>query len=178
VTRYDPKKHHRRSIRLREYDYRQPGAYFVTITTHGRECIFEDPVFRGVAETMWQRLPRHFPRVELDEWVVMPNHLHGIVVLVPDGETTDAPLDEPPPSGPASGSLGAIVGNFKSVTTRRINRMRKTPGMPLWQRNYHERVIRNEREWNAIRQYIRDNPARWHDDPDHPDRLADRNALA
>jgi REP element-mobilizing transposase RayT len=75
-----------------------------------------------------------------------------------------------PTSGPASGSLGAIVGNFKSVTARRINRIRKSAGTPVWQRNYYERVIRNEREWNAIRQYIRDNPAHWAEDRENPDR--------
>jgi REP element-mobilizing transposase RayT len=172
MTGYDPKVHHRRSIRLRGYDYRLPGAYFVTIVTQGRVCLFDDPLFCSVAETMWQRVPRHFPQVRLDEWVVMPNHLHGILVLAPEGEGADPTLDErSTPNGPPSGSLGAIVGNFKSVTARRINRIRKTPGTRVWQRNYHERVIRNEREWNAIRQYIRDNPAHWHDDPDHPDRF-------
>jgi len=83
VARYDPDKHHRRSIRLQGYDYTQSGAYFVTIVTHGRELLFDDPVLRRVAETMWQRIPRHFPHVELDEWVVMPNHVHGIIVIAP-----------------------------------------------------------------------------------------------
>jgi REP element-mobilizing transposase RayT len=76
-----------------------------------------------------------------------------------------------PPTGPPSGSLGAIVGNFKSVTARRINRVRKTPGVRVWQRNYYEHIIRNERELNGIRQYIRDNPARWAEDRENPDRL-------
>jgi REP element-mobilizing transposase RayT len=165
MSRYDPNKHHRRSIRLRQYDYTQPGAYFVTLVTHGRELTFDDSVLCRVAETMWQRIPRHFPFVELDECVVMPNHVHGILVIVDQNANNDTP-----PSGPASGSLGAIVGNFKSVTARRINRIRKTPGTPVWQRNYYERVIRNERELNAIRQYIRDNPAHWAEDRENPDR--------
>jgi putative transposase len=184
---YDPDKHHRRSIRLREYDYTQPGAYFVTIDTHDGELLFDDPVLRRVAETMWQRIPRHFPFVQLDESIVMPNHLHGILFLADraregdecpeagseggadledngDGAHPPPAEDAPPrypPSGPLSGSLGAIVGNFKSVTARRINRIRKTPGHPVWQRNYYERVIRNERELIAIRKYIRDNPENW-----------------
>ena len=169
LTRYDPRKHHRRSIRLRGYDYRQPGACFVTIVTHGRTPLFDDPVLRGVAETMWQCIPAHFPVLELDEWVLMPNHLHGILVVVTDGVRQNEPL---PDTAAPPGSLGAVVGNLKSVVARRINRVRKTPGMPVWQRNYHERVIRSEREWNAIRQYIRDNPARWSEDSDHPDRFA------
>jgi len=203
VTRYDPHKHHRRSIRLKGYDYTQSGAYFVTIVTHGRELLFDDPVLRRVAETMWQRVPRHFPHVELDEWVVMPNHIHGIIVITAVGAThsTDnastaagglqdaepgsargasgnaSPLPprhngnaSPLPCGPPSGSLGAIVGNFKSVTARRVNRIRKTPGAPVWQRNYYERVIHNERELNTTRQYIRDNPAHWAEDRENPNR--------
>ena len=194
-----PDKHHRRSIRLRGYDYTQSGAYFVTIVTQGREPLFGDvvdgemvlSVYGRVAVTMWRRIPRHFPHVELDEWVVMPNHIHGIIAImdvvrgrgdafpakhsgelgsahgetsiasqVPDGECVA-------PTGPPSGSLGAIVGNFKSVVTRRINRMRKTSGARVWQRNYYERIIRNERELNAVRQYIHDNPVHWRDDTEN-----------
>ena len=184
----DPKRHRRRSIRLKGYDYRQPGAYFVTICTYQRELLFEDPVLRHAAESRWQRIPRHFPHVQLDTWVVMPNHIHGILVFAEDarrGEASPAtdskakphpanaasPLDEttsgdasplPRPTGGVSpGSLGAVVGNFKAVTARRINDLRRTPGIPVWQRNYYEHIVRNERTLNAIRQYITDNPARW-----------------
>ena len=193
---YDPRKHHRRSIRLRGWDYTWPGAYFVTICTHDGECLFEDPTLRQVVETMWQRIPRHFPHVRLDEFVVMPNHVHGIVWIVdnvgarhsrgPSSPTSAIPSDEPAqskkqlsgnasplrPRGVVPGSLGAVIGNFKSVTARRINRVRKTPGAPVWQRNYYEHIIRNERELNAIRQYIRDNPARWAEDIENPNRIA------
>jgi putative transposase len=185
---FDPRRHHRRSIRLPGYDYGSAGAYFVTICTHQRELLFDDPVLRRVAETLWQRIPRHFPHVRLDEWVVMPNHLHGLVVITGDprrGEASPAigshaepvpasetgsvsqvvPRDASPlprrPNGVSSGSLGAIIGNFKSVTARRINRLRRTPGAPVWQRNYYEHIVRDERALNAIRQYIADNPARW-----------------
>ena len=186
--RYDPDRHHRRSIRLLGYDYCSAGAYFVTVCTHRRELLFEDPVLRRVAETMWQRIPRHFPNVQLDGWVVMPNHVHGIVVITDDpcrGETSPetvssahwstsnetgstrepitrdvSPLRRRPIGAPA-GSLGIIVGNFKSVTARHINRLRRTPGAPVWQRNYYEHVVRDERALDAIRQYIAGNPARW-----------------
>ena len=186
--RFDPRRHHRRSIRLPGYDYRQKGAYFVTVCTHERELLFEDPVLRRVAETVWQRIPRHFPHVRLDAWVVMPNHVHGIVTIVGDAcrgeaspEATSAMQGVAPAGsysgweavagdasplrsragGVAPGSLGAIVGNFKSVTARRINRLRGTPGMPVWQRNYYEHIVRDERALNGIRQYIADNPAHW-----------------
>jgi REP element-mobilizing transposase RayT len=188
ATRFDPSRHHRRSIRLPGYDYRSAGAYFVTICTHQRELLFEDPVLRRVAEALWLRIPRHFPHVQLDAWVVMPNHVHGILVITGDtcrGEASPETLSPTNPmvsggtgsaeqavaedasplpqrrAGLAPGSLGAIVGNFKSVTARRINRLRGTPGAPVWQRNYYEHVVRDERALNAIRQYIADNPARW-----------------
>jgi REP element-mobilizing transposase RayT len=186
----DPKRHHRRSIRLRGYDYRQPGAYFVTICTHQQELLFEDPRLRRVAETGWQRIPRFFPQAGLDAWVVMPNHIHGIIAIVDEhrrGEasqgTGSGPIaveerrsglaskgvagDASPlqaarrPRGVAPGSLGAIVGNFKSVTARRINALRGTPGMPVWQRSYYEHVVRNEQALEATRLYIAANPDRW-----------------
>jgi REP element-mobilizing transposase RayT len=188
---YDPDKHHRRSIRLKGYDYAQPGAYFCTIVTHQRELLFDDPVLRRIVETMWQHIPRHAPHVSLDEWCVMPNHVHGILVITERSRRGDAfpvnrsdsrgstfigtlPVDTAgsseciAPTGTSPGSLGAIVGNFKSVAARRINRVRKTPGASVWQRNYYERVIRNERELDAIRQYIVDNPLHWESDPEHP----------
>jgi REP element-mobilizing transposase RayT len=159
--RFDPVRHHRRSMRLPAYDYRSAGAYFVTICTYERELLFEDPVLRRVAERLWQRIPRHFPHVRLDEWVIMPNHIHGILVIVGDPLPRRA-------SGVEAGSLGAIVGNFKSVAARRINRLRGTPGMPVWQRNYYEHVVRDEGTLKAIRQYIADNPAQWEWDTYNP----------
>jgi putative transposase len=194
MSHYNPNRHRRRSIRLRQYDYTQPGAYFVTIVTHGREPLFDDPVLCRVAQTMWQRIPQHSSFVQLDESIVMPNHIHGILVIVErdcggDASSVDRSINSrrssekapvvlrpnslecvAPLSGPASGSLGAVVGSFKSVTARRINHIRKTPGAPVWQRNYYERVIRNERELSAIRQYIRENPANWAEDQENPDR--------
>lgn len=84
TMKYDPLKHHRHSIRLRGYDYSQGGAYFVTICVDNRECLFDDRVLRRVAETYWRTLPQHFPNVVLDEWIVMPNHLHGVIVIADD----------------------------------------------------------------------------------------------
>ncbi len=194
--RYDPDKHHRRSIRRPHWDYTSAGAYFVTIVTHGREMLFDDPVLRGVAETAWQDIPRHFPRVALGEWVVMPNHVHGIIWIADDDGRGEAfpdrsvanrgdgseesprsangfagnasPLQHNDNPRLAAGSLGAILGNFKSVSARRINQVRHSPGTPVWQRNYWERIIRNERELRAVQQYIGDNPMHWLEDTENP----------
>jgi putative transposase len=179
---YDPQKHHRHSMRLRAYDYTQAGVYFVTIVTYRRELLFDDPVLRRLVETLWLAIPRHFPVVALDEYVVMPNHLHGLLWIIDGHRRGEAfakgsmlidmpamaalPIDwvsraNASPLHVIPGSLGAIVGNFKSVTTRRINQIRHTPGRAVWQRNFYDRVIRHESELAAVRQYIRDNPANW-----------------
>ncbi|MGE0824886.1 MAG: transposase [Candidatus Binatia bacterium] len=133
---FDPEKHHRRSIRLKGYDYRQAGAYFVTIVTHGRECLFGNVVDGGMAlsergkivQRCWDEIPVHFPNVQLDTFTVMPNHIHGIIVIV--GATHASPLPQAvfPPHGPETRSLGAIVGSFKSAVTKRINEQRGSPG--------------------------------------------------
>ena len=167
----DPARHHRHSIRLPHYDYTQAGAYFITIVTYQRELLFDDPVLRQIVETFWQRIPQHMPHVKLDVFVVMPNHFHGILWLIKTDLGTSMPdTISPPQSHLPAGSLGAIVGNFKSITTRRINQLRKTPGQPVWQRNYYEHIIRHDKELNAIRQYIIDNPANWLQDTENPDR--------
>jgi len=185
MARYDPQKYHRRSIRLPGFDYARPGAYFVTICTYERECILgqiKDGIiipseYGRVVESRWHALPRHFPHVRLDAFVIMPNHVHGIIVLADSpsrprsGRGEAFAANASPLQGTQPGSLGAIVQNFKSVTTRQINQMRGTPGMPLWQRNYYEHVIRNEDELNQIHTYIIENPRRWEWDENHPRRL-------
>ncbi len=180
---YRPFTHRRRSIRLPGYDYSQAGAYFVTVCTRNRECLFVDV---GDAEIRlnecgriiagcWQDIPLHFADARLDAFLTMPNHLHGIIVIG-DGDVgamhfskvrkMHRPYERPRGTVPAS--LGAIVQNFKSVSTRKINAARDTPGATIWQRNYYEHIIRNEREWSMIAQYIRDNPAKWSADLDNP----------
>ena len=190
---YDANKHRRRSIRLPEYDYRSPGAYFVTICVHGGECLLGQVVdgemrlneSGQIARDCWQAIPDHFPHVELDTWVVMPNHVHGIIVITDPavGAQHAAPLQREPQrepqqeraSGPSPrtnvqpGSLGAIVRSFKSAVTGRINQLRDTPGTPFWQRNYWEHIIRNERSLELIREYIETNPVRWSEDQLHPE---------
>ncbi len=165
-------RHHRRSIRLKGYDYAQAGAYFVTMCTQGRVCLFGDVVdgqmqlneCGQVVADSWLWLSGRYPYVGMDEWVVMPNHLHGIIILSePDcrGGSRTAPTKN-------RKSIGRLIGAFKTVSTKRLNAMRSTPGVPVWQRNYYEHIVRSEESLTRIRQYIVDNPARWEEDPENP----------
>jgi REP element-mobilizing transposase RayT len=163
---YNSTTHHRRSIRLPAYDYAQAGAYFVTIVCRSRALLLEDHRFRRVVEEVWQWLAEQYQHVELDEYVIMPNHIHGVVVIRQPrsrGASRGAPT-----SGTARKPLGQLVGAFKTVSTKRINEIGGTAGLPVWQRNYYERVIRGDAELNHIRQYIADNPAYWDKDPENP----------
>lgn len=168
--------HHRRSIRLKGYDYTLAGAYFVTLVTWQRECLFgrivEGEICRNelgeiVAKT-WLETAIVRPNVILDAFVVMPNHAHGIIVITEDGVRASRRLAPTEncihPTGVVSGSLGAIIGQIKSLSTKRINAFRQTPGNPVWQRNYFERIIRNERELESIWAYIEANPCSWNED--------------
>ena len=233
--RFEPLADDRRSIRLRGFDYALDGAYFVTVCVAGRKRIL-GRIRNGTAilseaghlvVTAWERLPLHYPHVRLDAFVVMPNHVHGIVVL--DGvvgtgrsgasggrrETGEVGAGRSGASGsrreagqvgagrsgasdgrPETGQVGAglraaptvarapiptsggvpdprrhalpeIVRAFKAFSARAINLRRGTPGTPVWQRNYYERILRDERALAAVRRYIRENPAKWGDDRFH-----------
>jgi putative transposase len=168
--RYDPDKHHRRSIRLKGYDYSQAGAYFVTVCIQQRECLFgevESEVVRlndsgAMVEGWWEELEKKFSTVVLDEWILMPNHLHGILFL--NGRAT------PSTTLPA---LGDVMGWFKTMTTNEYIRgvrnlgWRCFPGK-LWQRDFFDHIIRTSEELERIREYIRQNPSLWHEDPENP----------
>jgi putative transposase len=169
---YDRHKHHRRSIRLRGCDYSHPGAYFVTLCTYGRDCLFGAVAGGTVrlneyglaARDEWLRSAGARAEIELDAFVVMPNHIHGIVVITGGvGATGRSPLHyvDDRPRGPAKRSLASFIGGYKPAVTRRINQMRDTPGARVWQRNYYERVIRDEDELARARGYVVDNPGRW-----------------
>ncbi len=177
---YDPERHHRRSIRLPGYDYSQPGAYFVTVCTHDGEPLFGQVIdgimqpnrFGRIVHVCWSNLPRHYPHVALDEFVVMPTHAHMVIVLADDPSQAVptagyTPTGDRPPA-PTRHGLPEIVRGFKTSSAHRINASRGTPGVPVWQRNYYEHIIRNDRTLQAIRQYIRDNPLRWHLDRYNP----------
>ena len=182
VTPYDPARHHRRSIRLKGYDYTQPGAYFITLCTHDRAHLFGEVVdgemrlneWGEIVRDEWFKTAQVRPYVQLrdDEFVVMPNHIHGIIWIVGDvGVGATRRVAPTTPRGPAPQSIGAIIGQFKSAVTKRMNELRNTPGALVWQRNYYEHIIRNERALNAIRQYIEENPLRWELDRYNPDRI-------
>jgi putative transposase len=189
---HNPDRHHRRSIRLSGYDYSQAGAYFVTVCAKDRACLFgevADGVMRPndagrMVADVWVALPARFPTVQIDEFVVMPNHVHGIVVL--NDHDVGAPLvgalstdkragTRPAPTDKAitTPTLGDIVGAFKSITTDdyivgvRQNDWPAFSGK-LWQRNYYEHIIRDDESFERIRQYIMDNPPQWESDRENP----------
>jgi REP-associated tyrosine transposase len=224
---YDPLLHNRRSIRLPGYEYTRPGAYFITIVTYNRRHIFGD-IAAGemrlnacgiIARMEWLKTAVIRREIELDEFVVMPDHLHAIVIVkkrdddfavdggqfvgaggIPtvgaDGRQCAGADDIPtvradggqyvgaddiptvradggryvvgaegrPPLRRLPRSLGSIIAGYKSAVTARINRQRQTPGVPVWQRNYYDRIVRNENELFRFREYIRNNPIRWETD--------------
>ena len=169
----------RRSIRLRGYDYARAGAYFVTMVTHGRACLFGEVVDGEMRLNLFGRLVREewFRSVEIRceirlhpaEFVVMPNHIHGIVWLTDTvGAHGRAPLLRGGPLRRAPRSLGSFVAGLKSSVTKRINTLQQAPGVPVWQRNYYEHVIRDEKSLRRVREYILNNPARWAFDEENP----------
>ncbi len=168
-------EHHRRSIRLRGFDYAAHGAYFVTIVTHERREFFgrivADEMRLNVAGRIvakeWQRSGDLRSNVEIDDFVVMPNHFHGIVFLTQTDEGTLRSAPTRSFGGGMAGSLPVVVRNFKGAVTRRMRE--RGFDEPVWQRNYHERVIRNERELQAIQRYIADNPRQWALDKENPE---------
>ena len=176
--------HTRRSIRLRGYDYSRPGTYFVTLCTRDGNPLFGRLIAKRVrlsaagraARECWLEIPKHFTNVTLDAFVIMPDHLHGMVIITDTldrssvGAQHAAPLRRTGgsavlarPEGPARGSLGAIVRAFKSAATKRINAMRHKAGDSVWQRNYYDRIIRDVRELQRARRYVYLNPSRWKD---------------
>jgi putative transposase len=199
--KHDPDIHRRRSIRLTGYDYSQTGAYFVTICTQNRECLFGDIVDGEmglndagcIVKQCWDNIPAHFSHVELDEFIVMPNHVHGIIVIV--GAQFIAPCGTITPSNHnatnndknhgamkqgainRAPTIGEIVRVFKARCTHAINQTHNTPGHPVWQRNYYEHIIRDDEEINRIREYIIENPAKWTKDNDNPGNIIRRGLI-
>ena len=177
------KPNRRNSLRLSGYDYSQPGAYFVTMVTRQRENLFGD-VLNGtmqlneygiIAKERWLAIPRHFSNVELGAFVIMPNHGHGIIIImdrVVVGAQHAAP-QRPAPLRPQqpnvkSGSLSAIVRSYKSAVTKYIHEIDEFSPEKIWQRGFHDRIIRDEDEWSRIHLYIEANPTNWTEDRDNP----------
>ncbi len=171
-TKYNPDIHHRQSIRLPGYDYGQEGAYFVTMCVHNRECLFGEIAdgeirlneYGKIAEYTLNDLVNHIGGIELDEYVVMPNHIHGIIVIGVGAGSEPAPTL----TATKRHALPEIVRQFKTFSARRINAKRSTPGVPAWQRNYYEHVIRDDDDLNRIREYIINNPMNWDTDKNNP----------
>lgn len=175
-------RHYGRPPRLANYDYSSPGVYFLTLCSWGRLSVFgkceggavELSQWGEVLDEEWRRTPRLRLYVRLDSYVVMPDHLHGIVVW------DRSPFDSvsPPPAANQRAlaerqstysvgllrrprSVGSFVAGFKAICTKRINELRRKTEPPVWQRNYYEHVIRNQRDLERIRRYISENPYRW-----------------
>jgi REP element-mobilizing transposase RayT len=174
----------RKHLRVAGFDYRDNHAYFVTICTGSRACIFGSVVDgevqlsqRGhVVHACWQDLPNHHAFVELDAFVVMPNHVHAVICFVGNDPVAATPASRSPrsgesslPHGPVSRSLSAVVGSFKSSVSRNINRLRPGAAQSLWQPNFYEHVIRNDYAFDRIREYIVTNPSRWDHDSENPE---------
>jgi putative transposase len=183
-----PNIHHRHSVRLQGYDYSKTGAYFITICTKDRECLFGD-IVNGkmllneagkMIQMSWQDLLTRFDNMVIDESVVMPNHVHGLVMLSCRGEACLRPQSsvnqgdhKDRPYGTQPHSIGRIVQAFKSITTHKyIQGVRHSSWLPfpskLWQRNYWDHIIQDESELETIREYIVNNPALWESDQLHP----------
>ena len=166
----------RKTIRLPDWDYASSAWYFLTICTHHRISIFGRIVddlmvlnaLGRIADEEWKRSPEIRKQLGLDAYVIMPNHMHGIVIL--RREDDHIRRDSPQPSVGAHGgaplqrpprSLGSFVAGFKARVTKRINQHRRTPGTPVWQRGYFDHIVRDQRDLDRIRSYILHNPAKW-----------------
>jgi REP element-mobilizing transposase RayT len=212
---YDPAVHHRRSIRLQGYDYSLIGSYFITICTYNHDALFgeiDDGAMQlneigQIIYLTWLDLVNHIPNIELGPFVIMPNHIHGIVNIIDRSESVSVGMNredicersgtgglgsvrndkvraglEPAPTGKifdgknlshsnipvVRTSLSEIVRQFKTFSARKVNEFRKTQGVPFWQRNYYEHIIRDEQSYLQIAQYILDNPILWEKDQLYP----------
>lgn len=194
---FDPKRHHRSSIRLKGYDYSGEGLYFVTICTQERERVLGEikdgrmvlSGFGEIAKRCWEEIPGHFENVGLDEYIIMPNHVHGVILLqeVPRRDEVTSSLQVASPlQVPSfhtwvsetesqrliinrSPTLGQIVAFYKYRSTKLINVTRNVPGTRFWQRNYYEHIIRDDNDLDRIRKYINDNVAKWSEEKDNPE---------
>lgn len=184
MTGYDPLRHHRRSMRLKGYDYTQAGAYFDPPVTWQRECLFGE-ITNGkmqlnkigrITKDEWLKTAqiRPYVQIQVDELVVMPNHLHGIIRIVEDDDPNvgarwrRAPTKVERFGKPVHGSVPTIIRAFKSAITQRINLLCGSLGDPVCHRNYYEHIIRNDGELESIRKYIQANPLNWEKDRKFP----------
>lgn len=184
--KYNPETHHRRSIRIKEYDYSQEGLYFITICSFNHACLFGHidngdmvlTAYGKIANNEWMQTREMRNNIELHKSVIMPNHMHGIIEIndstrrgtmprarIPNVTRNQGTLQRAPTKEqfgkPTSNTIPTIVRGFKSSVTKQINIIRNTLGHPVWQRSYYEHIIRNKKSYNRISEYIRYNPEKW-----------------
>jgi putative transposase len=175
--------HHRKSTRLKDYDYSSPAEYFVTMCTKNKECIFSEiagekvklsPIGK-IAMQCWEEIPQHFPHVELDAFIAMPNHIHGIIIINPlvgvhnYNSSVGVEYIQPLPmtfQHVIPNSLGSIIRSYKAAVKRECHKYGYDNF--FWQRNYYEHIIRSNKELNNIRDYIINNPLKWWLDEENP----------
>lgn len=173
--KYNPKKHHQRSIRVPDYDYSQDGYYFVTICEKDRFSLFGEIINNQIklyaigkqVQHWWYQISQRYANVELDEYIIMPNHMHGIIIIKNYGNCRGE-VTSPLQFSQQCQSLGKIMAYFKYQSTTHVNQLRNTPGHKLWQPNYSEshayrhweHIVRNEMELNRKRNYIKNNPVK------------------
>ena len=166
----------RRSVRLPSYDYAVDGVYFVTICRRERKLFFEGPAMKAIAEDCWKRIPAHHPGVNIDEWIVMPNHVHGLLAF--EGQRRGVQLNAPTVRdltrrhsviSPRPGTLPVLVRTYKAAVTTQCRRAGFSDF--AWQRNYYEHIIRDDDDLIRVRQYILDNPLQWELDEYNPARV-------
>ena len=168
------KKYNRHSIRLKGYDYSKTGAYFITLCTQNRKCLFGSIVNGGIqlnkigqiVKDEWIKIAEIQHEIKLDEYVVMPDHFHGIVIFTKSvGAIHESPIHGSPlqmtQKQRRNMGLPKLIGRFKMLSSKKINKIRQTPGVKLWQRDYWEHIIRNNDELINIRKYIKNNPKIW-----------------
>ena len=167
-------------MRLPEYDYSRPGAYFITACTKNRDFLFASPEAKLAVESAWYSLLDIFANIELDEFVVMPNHNHSVLWIVGDRayrlhpgtwknlNRRDGQLPIPTMANQKFVTLSNIIGAFKTTAATRINKLRDKIGTPVWQKSFYDRIVRNNRELARTQEYIRNNPIKWAEDRDNP----------
>jgi REP element-mobilizing transposase RayT len=176
----DPNQYHRRSIRLEEFDYSSPGVYFVTVVTRGYKCIFGKIIDKEmhiyelgkIVQDCWQEIPVHFSHIDVEPFIVMPNHIHGIITIhenVGRGTIMLAHARYRAPTiekfgKPVIGSIPTIIRTYKAAVSRRVRRELRM--VNIWQRNYYEHIIRNQLELEDIADYLLANPENWIVDPE------------
>lgn len=174
-------QHHRerKPTRLPHYDYSMPGAYFITACTKNREFLFETTEAKLAVESAWHSLLDIFSNIELDAFVVMLNHIHGIIWIKEEGSYRLHPgmwkndlicrvRPLPDPTNRKFETLSNIIGAFKTTAATRVNKLRRNIGTPVWQKSFYDRNVRNEYELQCIQKYIQNNPVKWAEDRDNP----------